>query len=115
MYSGSNMEANHGINIEAHSGPKMEAQNWRSNDQMCSLQILPRVWKLNPNEKIIWTRKRKGPQLTQMFQRLDNGKIMQAHSSPKLEEQNWSLNMVFAYLVKRMQTWATEAQNLKGP
>ena len=71
--------------------------------------------KPNPNENKIWTQNLKGPQLTQMFQRLDSGKIMQAHSSPKLEEQSWRFNMFSANLVKRMQTWATEAQNLKGP
>ena len=34
MYSGSKMEPYHGTNIEAHSAPKMEAQSWRSSDQM---------------------------------------------------------------------------------
>ena len=53
MHSGSKMEASHGTNIEAHSAPKMEAQSWRSNDQMCSLQIWSRVWKSNPNENKI--------------------------------------------------------------
>ena len=40
---------------------------------------------------------------------------IEAHSAPKMEAQGWTLNMFSANLVKRMQAWATEAQNLKGP
>ena len=40
---------------------------------------------------------------------------IEAHSAPKMEAQSWRFNMFSANLVKRMQTWATEAQNLKGP
>ena len=46
-----------------------------------------------------------------------NGTKMDPDTSTgeKMEAQSWRSNLFFSNLVKHMQPWATETQNLKGP